>query len=194
MHRRKLAVMLGSAIVLAVLALALAGPMTQLGPMGSPEATPARPGGPEPTSGPSPVAPSQAAPSPAAPSPVVRCTAEPGPLPPVLAGDPCPDAELAVVAAVAPVGPIARMVIEPGPFYCNVVWPGVATPVVCSMFSIAPGQYMHAWVAFDGSDEIAAVMLGLNLPDNLFAPGATRPPWSATLVVVEVPPAAWVMP
>jgi hypothetical protein len=55
------------------------------------------------------------------------------------------------------------------------------------------GQFMHAWVTFTGTDRAAAVMLGLDLPDRLDEPGATRPPWVTTLVAFEVPPAGWVM-
>ena len=142
---------------------------------------------PAPTPGPT------AAPSAAGPS--VRCTPEAGSLPAILASDPCPDAVLAVELAVAPVRlPVDTIVIEPGPFYCDVVWPGVASPPACYGPIVRPGQFMHAWVSFVRSDEVAAVMLGLDLPDNLDQPGATRPPWQATLVTVEVPPAGWVMP
>jgi len=129
------------------------------------------------------------------PTASITCTGEATPLPSILASDPCPGALLAVQLAVAPVRlPIERLVIEPGPFYCDVLWPGVGTPPPCFGGNVRPGQYMHAWVAFRGSDEVAAVMLGLDLPDDLGAPDATRPPWHATLVTVEVPPAGWVMP
>jgi hypothetical protein len=125
----------------------------------------------------------------------VSCTQDSGPLPPALATDPCPDAVFAVELAVAPVRlPIERIVIEPGPFYCDVIWPGVGTPRVCAGVSVRPGQFMHAWASFVGSREVAAVALGLDLPDDINAPGATRPPWNATLVAVETPPAGWVMP
>lgn len=135
------------------------------------------------------------APEPTVPAATIRCTREPGPLPRALASDPCPDAIVAVTLAVAPVRlPISRIVIEPGPFYCDVIWPGVGSPRVCYGPFVRPGQFMHAWVSFRGSEDVAAVMLGLDLPDDLEAPGATRPPWHATLVTVEVPPAGWVMP
>jgi hypothetical protein len=126
----------------------------------------------------------------------IRCAPESAPVPSLLASDPCPDAIVAVQLAVAPVRlPIERLVIEPGPFYCDVIWPGVGSPRACpGGYAVRPGQFMHAWVAFRGTDEVAAVMLGLDLPDNLNEPGATRPPWLATLVAVEVPPAGWVMP
>lgn len=142
-------------------------------------------------------APSTASPSaaPSMPAMTVLCTREPWSPGGILASDPCPSAVVAVQLAVAPVRlPIERIVIEPGPFYCDVIWPGVGSPRVCAGYGVRPGQYMHAWASFRGSDEVAAVMLGLDLPDNLNEPGATRPPWHATLVTVEVPPAGWVMP
>lgn len=133
--------------------------------------------------------------TPLEPVPTIRCTPETGPLTGMLASDPCPSAIVAVEAATAGIGvPMERIVIEPGPFYCNEVWPGVGSPRACSMFAIRPGQYMHAWVRFVESERIAAVMLGLDLPENVNEPGATRPPWSTTVVAVEVPPDGWVMP
>ena len=124
----------------------------------------------------------------------VSCAREPGPLPSFLADDPCPSAILAVQIAAAPVRlPIERIAIEPGPFWCDVVWPGVQSPAACFGVMVRPGQYMHAWATFVGSPKVAAVMLGLDLPPD-DAPGATRPPWSATLVATEIPPDGWVMP
>jgi len=89
---------------------------------------------------------------------------------------------------------IKRMVILPGPLFCNVIWEGYGSPSVCSEPAIRPGQYMHAYVSFTDSPKVAVVMLGLDLPDDETAPAATRPPWLATLVAVDVPPAGWVMP
>jgi hypothetical protein len=129
------------------------------------------------------------------PDPSIRCTPETGAVTGSLAVDPCPGAVAAVRAAVASGNaPVDRMVIEPGPFFCDEVWLGVGTPRVCAGPGVQPGQYMHAWVAFRGSSKVAAVMLGLDMPENPNAPGATRPPWHATLVRLEVPPAGWVMP
>jgi hypothetical protein len=136
-----------------------------------------------------------ATPQPTDAGPTVACTRESTPLPSVLASDPCPDAILAVQLAVAPVRlPIERIVVEPGPFYCDVIWPGAASIYPCAVPIFPPGQYMHGWASFRGTDEIAAVMLGLDLPGDPGAPGATRPPWSSTLVAVETPPTGWVMP
>lgn len=125
----------------------------------------------------------------------LACIAEAGPVPSALSSDPCPAAILAVELAVAPVRlPIQRIVVEPGPFYCNVIWPGVGTAPVCYEPFQRPGQFMHAWASFAKSSKVAVVMLGLDLPDDLDRPGSTRPPWNATLVAVEIPPAGWVMP
>jgi hypothetical protein len=129
------------------------------------------------------------------PTPAITCLGETGSVPAMLAADPCPAAEVAVQLVVASVRlPIDRIVIEPGPFYCDDVWPGTGTPRACYGGAVQPGQFMHAWVSFRQSNMVAAVMLGLNLPDDLNEPRATRPPWRATLVKIEVPPAGWVMP
>jgi hypothetical protein len=139
--------------------------------------------------------PSPTPPPTAAPTTAVVCTGELVALPSALAADPCPDAIAAVELAVAPVRlPIQRIVIQPGPFYCDVLWPGVGSPRVCAGVMVRPGQFMHAWASFAGSTKVAAVALGLDLPDDVAAPGATRPPWNATLVSVETPPSGWVMP
>jgi hypothetical protein len=114
---------------------------------------------------------------------------------PAYLGDPCPAATLAVQLAVAPVRlPLTRIVIEPGPFFCDNVWPGAGSPVPCYGPNVQPGQFMHAWVSFAQSPEVAAVMLGRDLPPEIGSPAPTPPPWDATLVKVEVPPAAWRMP
>jgi hypothetical protein len=125
----------------------------------------------------------------------ISCTPEPGTVQRALRGDPCPGAVTAVELAVAQVRlPIRRIVIEPGPFYCEVVWPGIASPPACFGPLVIPGQYMHAWVSFQGSGEVAAVMLGRDIPANLDLPAASPLPWIATLVTVEVPPPGWVTP
>lgn len=91
--------------------------------------------------------------------------------------------------------PIDRIVVEPGPFYCNVIWPGVQTVPICrGGYSVSPGQFMHAWVSFQDSPKVAVVMMGLDLPEPIRNPGRTRPPWQTTLVTVEIPPTGWVMP
>ena len=125
----------------------------------------------------------------------IDCRRDSGPMPAYLAGDPCPSAIAAVELAVAPVMlPIARMVIVAGPLFCDVIWEGVGSPVACFGLSFRQGQFMHAYVRFDGSSRVAVVMLGLDLPADDSDPLVTRPPWNTTLVAVEVPPAGWVMP
>lgn len=129
-----------------------------------------------------------------APTATVSCHEEPGPLAAGLPQPACPSAILAVELAVAPVRlPIERIVIEPGPFFCEVIWPGRQTPAVCFDVFVRAGQFMHGWVEFRGSPKVAAVMLGLDLPVGDGAV-ATRPPWNVTLVAVEIPPTGWVMP
>jgi hypothetical protein len=130
----------------------------------------------------------------ATPRPIdAACT--PDPDAPVGLGDPCPTAITAAELAAAPVRlPIARVVIEPGPFFCDDVWPGVGSEIPCYAPAVQPGQFMHAWVSFTGSQQVAAVMLGRDLPAERSSPRSTAPPWTATLVNVEVPPAEWVMP
>lgn len=136
-----------------------------------------------------------AAPTPA-PTATVACREEPGDLALALTKPACPMAILAVALAVAGVPmPIERIVVEPGPFYCDVLWPGVQTVPVCrGGYSVSPGQFMHAWVSFQGSATVAVVMMGLDLPEPVRDPERTRPPWHTTLVTIEIPPSGWVMP
>jgi hypothetical protein len=127
-------------------------------------------------------------------TPAIECTPEQAEVVAALRGDPCPGAITAVELATAPVRlPITRLVIEPGPFFCDNVWPGAGSPPICYGVLVIPGQYMHAWVAFKGSEAVAAVMLGRDLPPDLDSPVASTLPWNATLVTVEVPPDGWVM-
>jgi hypothetical protein len=154
-----------------------------------------RPEAPSPAPGLSSTTPSWAATDASTAAADIDCRREVGPLPRYLSDDPCPSAILAVDLAVAPVRlPIQRMVIEAGPLFCTVVWDGLGSPPLCYEPMARPGQFMHAYVAFRGADKVAVVMLGLDLPADDSAPGATRPPWQTTLVAVEVPPAGWVMP
>ncbi len=146
------------------------------------------------TSNPPLASPAPTAAVPSTPAMSIMCRAETAPQP-ALGGDPCPGAITAVELAVAPERlPLERLVIVPGPFYCDVIWPGFQTPPACSGTLVFPGQFMHAWVRFVRSDKVAAVMLGRDLPQDLGVPATTPLPWMATLVAVEVPPAGWVLP
>ncbi len=127
--------------------------------------------------------------------PAIDVTCMPDGAAPAYLGDPCPGATVAVELAVAPVRlPIVRAVILPGPFFCDVVWPGASNAPPCYGPMVQPGQFMHAWVAFTGSTKVAAVMLGRDLPPEVGSPAPPPPPWTTTLVTVEVPPAGWAIP
>jgi hypothetical protein len=129
------------------------------------------------------------------PTPAVVCSEEPGDLALGLSKPACPQAILAIQLAVAPVRlPIDRIVIEPGPFFCDVLWPGVQTAAPCRGAVVQAGQFMHAWVRFRGSAKVAVVMLGLDLPIVPQSPRPIRQPWITTIVTVEIPPTGWVMP
>lgn len=130
-----------------------------------------------------------------APTATVGCDEESGDLVLGLTRPACTSAILAVELAVAPVRlPIERILIQPGPFFCDVLWPGVQTIPACrGGYAAQPGQFMHGWVSFTGSQKVAVVMLGLDLPEPVRATGAARPPWHTTLVTVEIPPTGWVM-
>lgn len=128
------------------------------------------------------------------PTETVVCVRQVAPLPAALAGDPCPSAVAAVRALVEPLGhPIVKIYVTPGHFPCGGLWPGVGSPTVCLGVLELPGRTMHGWVAFFGTDKVAAVTLARDIP----AEGATPPPaptWKATLAAFIVPPAGWSMP
>lgn len=115
----------------------------------------------------------------------VTCLPEIAPLPSGLQGDPCPSAIAAVRVVVASLGlPIARMHIEPGPFLCGDLWPGVGSPIICAGTPVIPGTSMHGWVTFVGTDKVAAAEVH-RVPSH---------PWTPALRAFVVPPAGWVMP
>jgi hypothetical protein len=127
-------------------------------------------------------------------APEVRCTPDPDVTAPALR-DPCPAAIEAVRTSVVVAGlPIEWLVVEPGPFFCDVIWSGAASERPCYGPAVRPGQYMRAWVGFVGSDEVGAVALGRNLPPDDELQDASPIPWHATLLAVEVPPAGWSEP
>jgi hypothetical protein len=151
-----------------------------------------------PSPSPPPSQPLQTSPSPppsptASPSPSasVSCVPEPAEVAPGGSGDPCPSALAAVEAVVAPLGlPVSQIRIQPGPFQCGVLWPGVQSPVVCFGPVIVPGASMHGWVAFEGTAKIAAVGLSRTPPNGSVPAG----PWKAAVVAFAVPPDGWAMP
>ena len=124
----------------------------------------------------------------------VTCVPFPGQLPAGLEGDPCPSALKAVRAIVKRLDfQIARIYIEPGPFICgDYLWPGIGSPPVCYGPLIIPGTMMRGWVAFHGTDKVAAVELRREVPRR--ASPTVVPPWKATVLAFIVPPTGWVMP
>ena len=67
-------------------------------------------------------------------------------------GDSRPSALAAVRAAVALLGlPIAEVYIQPGIFWCGVLWPRFQSMPPCAGISVVPGASMHGWVAFAGT-------------------------------------------
>ena len=127
------------------------------------------------------------------PSPWISCT--PFALKTILIGDdPCLSAIAAFRVVAGAVGlPIARMVIEPEAFPCGSVWLGIGSPAICFGALIMPGTHMRGWVSFFGTDKVDAIALVRSYPFT-GGPTATPPPWRATSLAFQVPPAGWVMP
>ncbi len=148
------------------------------------------------TPSPSPPPPTTPSPPPTpTPSPVpsasVACVPEPAEVAPGGSGDPCPSALAAVRAAVAPLGlPIAEVYIQPGIFWCGVLWPGFQSMPPCAGIPVVPGASMHGWVAYAGTAKVAAVGLA-RTPPHGSTPGGQ---WKASIVAFTVPPDGWVMP
>ncbi len=129
------------------------------------------------------------------PSPIIACVPEAGPLPSGFDLNPCPSAIAAVRGAVAPLGlPVAQIHIQPGYFPCGQHWPGVGSPPVCFGPLTLPGTAMHGWVAFAGSEKVAAVQLTRRPPTGRGASPSGTGAWQASMVAFEVPPAGWLMP
>jgi hypothetical protein len=148
-----------------------------------------------PTPGPTEVArPTIATPMPtASPDVAISCVPDPYAGNIAVVGDPCPGAIAAVRAATARLGAaIHGIVLRPGPFDCGVIWPGVQSAVTCFGPIIIPGRAMHGWVAFVGTDRVAAVSLWRDLPTSV--PISTQPPWTATVTQFAVPPPGWQLP
>jgi hypothetical protein len=130
-----------------------------------------------------------ASPTPSVPVAVTSCQPDPNAVP---LGDPCPSAILAVRSAIAGLGLPTTIVVQPGRFYCGVIWPGVGSPPAClGGPAIEPGREMRAWVAFAGSSKVAAVAL---LRDLAASPAASPGPWLTNVFAFQVPPEGWVLP
>jgi len=107
--------------------------------------------------------------------------------------DECPSAIVAVEALVARLGPIAQIRIDPGPFECGDLWPGVGSPAMCFGAAIFPGLAMHGWASFLGTGKVAAIALQRSSLQRSRV-GPPFGPWQARIVTLVVPPAGWVMP
>jgi hypothetical protein len=102
--------------------------------------------------------------------------------------DECPSAIVAFGAVAAPLGSIARIHIDPRPFACGNLWPGIASTPVCFGALILSGSAMHGWATFVGTDKVAAIELSRSWVGTSFGP------WRGNLLAFVVPPAGWVMP
>jgi len=107
--------------------------------------------------------------------------------------DECPSAIVTFDAVAARLGSIARIRIDPDPFQCGDLWPGVGSPPLCFGPMILPGRAMHGWASFVGTDKVAAIALGRSAIGP-YSVGASFGPWQGSLEAFVVPPAGWVMP
>jgi hypothetical protein len=112
--------------------------------------------------------------------------------------DECPSAIAAVEVVVARLGPVAQIRIDPGPFGCGELWPGVGSPIVCfGAAAIFPGLTMHGWVSFLGVSKVAAISLERSSLERSPVGARVGPPfgsWQARIVTFIVPPGGWMMP
>ncbi len=123
------------------------------------------------------------------PDPVVTCIADPDLAALGTTVDACPaaiDTALAAASGITTL-PVTRLYLRPGIFPCSKHW---GEPAVCFGPAIIPGAQMYGWMAFDGTDKVAAVQLFRDQPSA----DAPNPPWTATIDAFEVPPASWSMP
>ena len=178
-----------AALLLLITLAACASPVPTTAP------APTQPPPPSVTPSPSPLPPTSPSPPPSpttspSPSASVACIPEPAEIAPGGSGDPCPSALAAVQAVVAPLGLATRVYIEPGPFPCGGIWPGLHSPQVCFGVIVMPGASMHGWVALAGTAKVAAVGLS-RTPPHGSTPGG---PWKASVIAFTVPPTGWAMP
>src|SRR5450759_4079409 len=131
-------------LLLAVVLAGCASPAPTAEPMPTPSPTPTAASSPTPSPSPS------TSPSPLA-SPSVTCVSEVVTLPSGgRMADECPSAIVAFGAVAAPLGSIARIHIDPRPFACGNLWPGIASTPVCFGALILSGSAMHGWATFVG--------------------------------------------
>jgi len=177
-----------AAVLICALAIGCAAPQPTSAP--TPSSTPPPVSLPTPT--PTVVSSASGTPSPV-PSPSVNCVSDHTSASGAPLADECPSAIAAIDVLVARLGPIEQIRIEPGPFDCGDLWPGVGTPPACFGPAIFPGREMHGWAGFLGSAEVAAISLERSSlePKSVTAPFG---PWKATIAALVVPPAGWVMP
>jgi hypothetical protein len=128
------------------------------------------------------------------PSLAIACVTDAGGLPGHPIPDECPSAIVAFEAAVAPLGVVTRIHIDPGPFECGDMWPGVGSVGVCPGLLLFPGRNMHGWASFAATDKVAAIALDRTPIGQNPATVTGFGPWVARVAAFEVPPAGWVMP
>jgi hypothetical protein len=119
------------------------------------------------------------------PSPVITCVPQPNPS---FGGDPCPSAIEAALGLWGGGYTVTRLYLEPGIFPCGEFWRQGA--VACAGPIVRPGTAMRGWIAFAGTDKVAAIQLRRTPPTA----GTPQPPWDARLSAFAVPPAGWSMP
>jgi hypothetical protein len=111
--------------------------------------------------------------------------------------DECPTAIVTLKTLAAQLGSIVRIRIDPGPFECGELWPGVGSPPLCFGSAIFPGLTMHGWASFLGTSKVAAIALQRSsLQRSQVGPRVGPPfgPWQASIASFVVPPAGWLMP
>lgn len=176
------------AVVLVALLAACAAPVRSPTPPPSQTASPASLATPSHVPSPSPSA---------AASPFINCVSDQTDATGGVLADECPTASVAVEALVARLGSIARVRIDPGPFECGELWPGVGSPAVCFGAAIFPGLTMHGWASFLGTGKVAAIALQRSSLQRSPVGSRVGPPfgpWQASIAMYVVPPAGWVMP
>lgn len=133
-------------------------------------------------------------PSPSVATVATTCVPDPA-VPSGSLSNPCPSAIAATLQAVSRYGLVPlRVSLAWGNFGCaGYIWPGAGTEPVCFGAFEVPGRDMHGWVSFAGSPKVAAVELRRDLPADGSAP-PSPPPWHATVIAFEVPPAGFAMP